>query len=207
MAGFVAATGKTLRIKDVQDSKELAQYHPSLKNNTNWNELINFTAKSALVIPIPYKKKLMGVLQCLNHLSGNGFNKNNLRQARELTVTLGHAMIKLRVEDILSKIQLTTHAIHAAKNTDEVLFELQEPIKELFDIECVTIYEINNAHKQLETKVVVDGKVTEFEIAISKNSIAGFVANSKKPVNILDAYDEGELNGIDPEIKFDKQVR
>ena len=56
LAGFVAATGKTLHIKDVQDSKELAQYHSNLKNNTNWNKLINFTAKSALVIPIPYKK-------------------------------------------------------------------------------------------------------------------------------------------------------
>ena len=173
LAGFVAATGKTLHIKDVQDSKELAQYHPNLKNNTNWNELINFSAKSALVIPIPYKKKLMGILQCLNHLSGDGFSKDNIRQARELNVTLGHAMIKLKVEDILSKIQLTTHAIHAAKNTDEVLFELQEPIKELFDVECVTIYEIGNASKQLESKLVVDGKITEFEIAISKNSIVG----------------------------------
>ena len=206
LAGFVAATGKTLHIKDVQDSKELAQYHPNLKNNTNWNELINFSAKSALVIPIPYKKKLMGVLQCLNHLSGDGFSKDNMRQARELTVTLGHAMIKLKVEDILSKIQLTTHAIHAAKNTDEVLFELQEPIKELFDVECVTIYEIGNAHKQLESKVVVDDKITEVKIAISKNSIVGFVAISKKPVNILDAYDEGELNDINPEIKFDKEM-
>lgn len=206
LAGFVAATGKALNIKDAQDSKELAQYHPSLKNNTNWNESFNLTTNSALVMPIPYKKKLMGVIQCINHKSGNGFSKDNLRQARELAVTLGHAMIKLRVEDVLSKIQITTHAIHAAKNADEVLFELQEPIKELFDVEYVTIYQIGNVHKQLESKVIVGDEIMEVEIAISKNSIAGFVAISKKSINILDVYNEVELKGIDPDIKFDKKL-
>jgi type II secretory ATPase GspE/PulE/Tfp pilus assembly ATPase PilB-like protein/transcriptional regulator with GAF, ATPase, and Fis domain len=206
LAGFVAATGKALNIRNVQDTKELAQYHPDLKNNTNWNEPFNLTTNSALVMPIPYKKKLMGVIQCINHSSDNGFSKNNLRQARELSVTLGHAMIKLRVEDVLSKIQLTTHAIHSAKSADEVLFELQEPIKELFDVECVTIYQIGKVHKQLESKIIVDGAIEEIEIAISKKSIAGFVAISKKPVNILDAYNEGELKEIDPDIRFDKEL-
>jgi type II secretory ATPase GspE/PulE/Tfp pilus assembly ATPase PilB-like protein/GAF domain-containing protein len=206
LAGFVAATGKVLNIKDAQDSKELVQYHPSLKNNTNWDESFNVTTNSALVMPIPYKKKLMGIIQCINHKSGNGFSKNDVRQARELAVTLGHAMIKLRVEDVLSKIQLTTHAIHAARNADEVLFELQEQIKELFDVEYVTIYQIGNIHKQLESKVIVGDEIMEVEIAISKNSIAGFVAISKKSINILDAYNEVELKNIDPDIKFDKKL-
>jgi type II secretory ATPase GspE/PulE/Tfp pilus assembly ATPase PilB-like protein/transcriptional regulator with GAF, ATPase, and Fis domain len=206
LAGFVAATGKALNIKDVQDLKELAQYHPSLKNNTDWNETFNITTNSSLVMPIPYKKKLMGVIQCINHESGNGFSKNNLRQARELAVTLGHAMIKLKVEDILSKIQVTTHAIHAARSTDEVLFELQEPIKELFEVECVTIYEIGNVHKQLKSKVIAGGEITEIEITMSKNSIAGFVAICKKPVKISDVYNEDELKDIDPDIKFDKKL-
>ena len=121
LAGFVAATGKTLNITDVYNAKELKTYHPDLKLDKNWDEKINFKTKSALVVALPYNKRLMGVLECLNYQSGERFDEGLVRQAKDLSTSLGHAMAKLEAEDIESKIPDTTHAIHAAGTIDEIL--------------------------------------------------------------------------------------
>jgi len=46
-------------------------------------------------------------------------------------------------------------------------------------------------------------KLHEIRVPIDNSSIAGYVANTKKAVNISDAYDEKELKTIDPELRFD----
>ena len=203
LAGFVAATGKTLNIEDAYDQKELNKYHPELKLDKSWDKKIPFKTKSALVVALPYNKRLMGVLECLNHESGGKFSDGYARQAKELSTTLGHALVKLEVENIESKIRDTERAIHSAETIDEILLELQQPILQLFDAELITIYAVDEIRNEIYSKAKSGDQINKIRVPISEKSISGCVALTKKPVNISDVYDSEELKSYHPDLKFD----
>ncbi|MBT5349823.1 MAG: GspE/PulE family protein [Nitrospina sp.] len=203
LAGFVAATGKTLNIIDAYDENELKQYHSELKLNKIWDEKIKFKTKSALVVALPFNKRLMGVLECLNHESGESFDEDYVRQAKELSTTLGHALAKLEVEDVESRIQDTAHAIHSAGTIDEILLELQQPILQLFDSKLITIYAVDEIRNEIYSKVKSGNQINEIRVPISEASISGCVAMIKKPANIGDVYNPEEFKSIHPGLKFD----
>lgn len=202
LAGFVAATGKTLNIKDAYDKKELKPYHPELQLDKFWDKKIHFKTKSALVVALPYNKRLMGVLECLNNHNGH-FEPDDARQAKELSTTLGHALVKLEVEEIETKIRDTEHAIHSAGTIDEILLDLQQPILQLFDSGLITIYAVDEIRDEIYSKVKSGDQINEIRVPISTKSISGCVALTKKPLNIIDVYNSEELNNYHPDLKFD----
>jgi type II secretory ATPase GspE/PulE/Tfp pilus assembly ATPase PilB-like protein/GAF domain-containing protein len=203
LAGFVAATGKTLNIIDAYDDSELKQYHSELRLDKVWDEKLQFRTKSALVVALPFNKRLMGVLECLNHESGESFNEDYVRQAKELSTTLGHALAKLEVEDIEARIQDTAHAIHSAGTIDEILLELQQPIMQLFDSKLITIYAVDEIRNEIYSKVKSGDQINEIRVPISGTSISGSVALTKKPANISDVYNPEELKSFHPSLEFD----
>ena len=203
LAGFVAATGKTLNISDAYNKEELIQYHPALELDKNWDQKINFQTKSALLIALPFNKRLMGVLECLNHQSGGRFNQDYVRKARELSTNLGHALAKLEVENIELKLQDTAHAIHSAETIDEILLELQQPILQLFDAELITIYAVDEIKNEIYSKIKSGNQVNEIRVPIAVKSISGCVALTQKPVNISNVYNADELNAFHPDLNFD----
>ncbi len=203
LAGFVAATGKTLNIADAYNQEELIKYHPDLKLDKSWDDRIKFKTKSAMVLALPYNKRLMGVLECLNHQSGESFSSEYIRQAKELSTSLGHALAKLEVEDIEARIQETAHAIHSASTIDEILLELQQPILQLFDAGLITIYAVDEIRNEIYSKFKSGTHVSEIRVPISEKSISGCVALTKNPANISDVYNSDELKSIHPDLKFD----
>ncbi|MZH14131.1 MAG: GAF domain-containing protein, partial [Nitrospinae bacterium] len=203
LAGFVAATGKTLNIENAYDQDELKKIHPDLQLDKSWDEKFDFQTRSALVVALPYNKRLMGVIECINHVSGNGFSDGYIRQAKDLSSTLGHALVKLEVEDLEAKIQATAHAIHSAGTIDEILIELQQPILQLFDAALITIYAIDEIRNEIYSKSKSGNQVNEIRVPISEKSISGCAAHIKKPLNINDVYNAGELKSFHPELKFD----
>jgi type II secretory ATPase GspE/PulE/Tfp pilus assembly ATPase PilB-like protein/GAF domain-containing protein len=203
LAGFVAATGKTLNISDGYDKEELKKIHSDLELDKSWDEKFEFKTQSALVVALPYNKRLMGVIECINHVSGDGFNAGHIRQAKDLSSTLGHALVKLEVEDLETKIQDTAHAIHSAGTIDEILLELQHPILQLFDAGLITIYAVDEIRNEIYSKSKSGDQVNEIRVPISEKSISGCVAQIKKPFNISDVYNADELKTFHPDLKFD----
>ncbi len=203
LAGFVAATGKTLNIVDAYDKEELKKFHSDLQLDTSWDKKFEFKTRSALVVALPYNKRLMGVIECINHESGNGFSDGYIRQAKDLSSTLGHALVKLEVEDLETKIQDTAHAIHSAGTIDEILLELQQPILQLFDAGLITIYAIDEIRNEIYSKSKSGSQVNEIRVPISEKSISGCVALNKKPFNISDVYNADELKNFHPDLMFD----
>lgn len=203
LAGFVAATGKTLNIGNAYDQEELKKFHSDLELDKSWDEKFEFKTRSALVVPLPYNKRLMGVIECINHVSGNGFADGYIRQAKDLSSTLGHALVKLEVEDLETKIQDTAHAIHSAGTIDEILLELQQPILQLFDAGLITIYAVDEIQNEIYSKSKSGNQVNEIRVPISEKSISGCVAQIKKPFNISDVYNADELKSFHPDLKFD----
>jgi len=57
LAGFVAASGRTLNIHDAYDKEELGKIHPEIKMDIKWDEKLGYRTKFCLIeLPCPITK-------------------------------------------------------------------------------------------------------------------------------------------------------
>ncbi|MDD5712720.1 MAG: GAF domain-containing protein, partial [Smithellaceae bacterium] len=115
------------------------------------------------------------------------------RQISELEEKL---LIRKALQDI-------TNRIHAAQNIKQILVDLKDGILNLFNAHSATIYVVDRLRNEVYSMFLAGAQVKEIRVPISNKSIAGYVANMGKSVNIADAYDAAELKRIDPELTFD----
>jgi GAF domain-containing protein len=106
----------------------------------------------------------------------------------------------------ISRTAFIINRIHAAKNLDELFIELKEDLRNLFDVEQLTLYAVDRERRELYSKFLLDpiDGVQEIRVPINENSISGYCARHGKPLNIADAYDEAELAAISPRLSFDR---
>ena len=97
-----------------------------------------------------------------------------------------------------------TNRIHSAKDTNDILLNLQNEILGLFDADRITIYVVDGLKKQIVSRFKTGAEVAEYRVPINNRSISGYCAASCKMVNIINAYDDVELKRINPELEFDK---
>jgi type II secretory ATPase GspE/PulE/Tfp pilus assembly ATPase PilB-like protein len=107
---------------------------------------------------------------------------------------------KLRQRKALVDI---TNRIHAARNIKQILVDLKDGILNLFSAHSITIYVVDWSRNEIFSMLLIGTQVKEIRVPINNRSIAGYVANSGKGVNIADAYDVEELKSIDKELAFD----
>jgi type II secretory ATPase GspE/PulE/Tfp pilus assembly ATPase PilB-like protein len=107
---------------------------------------------------------------------------------------------QLRLRKALQDI---TNRIHAAQNTKQILVDLRDGILNLFDAHSITIYLIDKLRSEIYSMFLVGSRLKEIRVPISNKSIAGYVANTGRSVNIADVYDTRELKSIDKELTFD----
>ncbi len=105
------------------------------------------------------------------------------------------------------RLQAVTNKIHATSNIDEIMLELSQEICSLFDAERLTIYVVSEDKTSIISKVKTGlTSFKDLKLPINEQSIAGFVALSKKLINIKDVYDEKELRTYNPNLNFLKEV-
>ncbi|HWU83626.1 MAG TPA: GspE/PulE family protein, partial [Methylophilaceae bacterium] len=105
------------------------------------------------------------------------------------------------------KLQAVTNKIHATRNIDEIILEVSQDIRALFEAERLTLYVTNDDDTAIVSKVKTGlNEFKELKLAINPQSIAGYVAFNKSILNIADVYDDAELEKISPEIHFLKEV-
>ena len=108
---------------------------------------------------------------------------------------------KLRISKALQDI---TNRIHAAQNIKQILVDLKDGILNLFNAQSITIYVVDKLRNEIYSMFLAGGtELKEIRVPISNKSIAGYVANTGKFVNIGDAYNAAELKAIDNELTFD----
>ncbi len=107
---------------------------------------------------------------------------------------------QLRLRKALQDI---TNRIHSAHNTRQILVDLKDGILNLFDAHSITIYMVDKLKNDIYSMFLVGSQLKEIRVPINNKSIAGYVANTGKPVNIADVYDIEELKGIDQDLAFD----
>jgi type II secretory ATPase GspE/PulE/Tfp pilus assembly ATPase PilB-like protein len=102
------------------------------------------------------------------------------------------------------RLNAITNKIHSAKDTNDILLNLQGEILGLFDADRITIYVVDGIKKQVVSKFKTGDEIAEIRVPIGMESIAGYCAASGRVVTIANAYDEQELRKLNPELTFDK---
>jgi len=95
-----------------------------------------------------------------------------------------------------------TNKIHSAKDTNDILLNLQDEILGIFDAERITIYVVDGIKKQIVSKFKTGNEVNEIRVPINTESISGYCAVSGKVVNVNNAYDKTELKRLNSQLNF-----
>lgn len=97
-----------------------------------------------------------------------------------------------------------TNKIHAAKDTSDILLNLQGEILGLFDADRITIYMVDGIKRQIVSKFKTGNEISEIRVPIGTESIAGYCAASGRMVSIANAYDDAELEKLSSSLTFDR---
>ncbi len=216
LAGYVAGVGKPINLTDAYSEKHLSEIHPQLSKGSTLDTPLNMRTQAIMVLPIPHNKKLIGVVEVVNkRRDGESFSDADFKLAREISPILGSIFFQLEkqygkeplpTEEVLSpeeNLHQISQAIHSAKNIDEILIEFKESILNLFEAQAITIYAVDAQRNEIFSKVKSGDKINEIRVPISPVSIAGWVASHQKSVNIIDVYNEQELQSYHADLKFD----
>jgi len=105
------------------------------------------------------------------------------------------------------QLQAVTNKIHATNNIDEIMLEVSADVCALFNADRLTIYSISEDKQAIVSKVKTGlNSFKDLKLPIAEHSIAGYAAFSKKTINIKDCYDDAELRGINPNLRFLQEV-
>jgi type II secretory ATPase GspE/PulE/Tfp pilus assembly ATPase PilB-like protein len=84
------------------------------------------------------------------------------------------------------------------------LINLKDTILTLFDADRITIYIVDGANKELVSRFKVGEEINEIRVPLANASIAGYCGVSGRTLNIQNAYDDGQLKRLHPELSHDK---
>lgn len=87
---------------------------------------------------------------------------------------------------------------------NEILTTVVKEIRSILNADRCTLYLIDREANELYSKVLQADNLVEIRVPIMKSSLAGYAATTEKILNIVDAYDDDELKGIDAELAFNK---
>jgi len=119
-------------------------------------------------------------------------------EATNIQITQLEEKLNLR-----KQLQDITNLINAAQNLKQILVDMRDDILNLFDAHSITIYVTNRQRNEIYSMFLAGSELKQIRLPINNKSIAGYVANNKKAVNISDAYRGEELHNIDKELNFD----
>jgi type II secretory ATPase GspE/PulE/Tfp pilus assembly ATPase PilB-like protein/transcriptional regulator with GAF, ATPase, and Fis domain len=198
LAGYVAGTGNSLNIANVQDREELAQYHPHLHHEAKWDSILEFVSKSMLVVPIPYKQNLIGILEVINKDFNTAFSDVDLKTVQEIAPALGLVLVRY-YNDALK----TNKQIEPATETNEFDDSSQETEidDETFSSEGITEtpYEPDESHEIGDSPIEATDKDQSLQDAsIDIDDPQNIVANSSTTADEQIDYLEN------PELKLEK---
>lgn len=93
--------------------------------------------------------------------------------------------------------------ISGANSMEELLTGAPARLLELFAAERVTLFAIDTKNRHLYSVGKTGGEFKEIRVGVDGSSLAGFVGVTKKPINVANVYEAGELKKIHPQLAFD----
>ena len=109
--------------------------------------------------------------------------------------------------NFLKSLQEITNKIHATDNVQQIMLDLSDAIRDQFKAEHMTLYAVTESKLEIQTTVKTGLKsFKDFSLPIAGSSIAGYVALTKKIINIRNVYDTEELAQYTPKLEFRSKV-
>lgn len=95
--------------------------------------------------------------------------------------------------------------IHAASSPNAIMVGLRNKILKVYDVEMATIFLVDAKRNLLVSWVLLPGDaLSKIRMAVNKESIVGYVAETRQTLNINNVYDREELRRISPKLTFDR---
>ena len=105
------------------------------------------------------------------------------------------------------QLQRVTTRIHDTENVEQIMLESSGDICRLFNADRLTLYAVNEDRSAIVAKVKTGLNTSkDLKLAVSVQSIAGYVAMSRQLLNIADVYDAKALQKFHPELSFLNEV-
>lgn len=216
LVGYVAATGKPLNICDVHSKEELEKYHKNLRHDDSLDALLKINTHSKMLIPLPYKNKLVGIMEIINKTDGKPFPESDFIKAKAISLIIGLALVKIaerkknsdlasnKPGDVENELNILLQTISSAKQPVELFSGLQQSLKDLFDAAGVIIFGIDRNKSEIFSEINWNESGQEIRLPIDPSSIAGFSASQGKLFNIKDVNDTQELSKYSTDLKFNE---
>jgi type II secretory ATPase GspE/PulE/Tfp pilus assembly ATPase PilB-like protein len=105
------------------------------------------------------------------------------------------------------QLQQVTTRVHATEDIDELMLDASEDICKLLNADRLTLYALTEDKQSIISKIKTGlNTAKDLKLPIGVQSIAGYVAMSRQPINIADVYDDESLKRIHPQLSFLKEV-
>jgi type II secretory ATPase GspE/PulE/Tfp pilus assembly ATPase PilB-like protein len=105
------------------------------------------------------------------------------------------------------QLQKVTTRIHETENIDQLMLDASEDICKLLNADRLTLYATSDDGSAIVSKIKTGLNVAkDLKLPIGVQSIAGYVAMAREPVNIADVYEEAALKHIHPSLSFLQEV-
>ncbi len=105
------------------------------------------------------------------------------------------------------QLHQVTARIHETENLDQIMLEASQDICKLLNADRLTLYAVNEDGTAIVSKIKTGlNSSRDLKLPISPQSLAGYVAFSKKALNLADVYDDESLKKIHPSLNFLKEV-
>ena len=221
LEGYVAATGKPINIQDVHSSDELLKYHKDLKYDDSRDAHFNVKTRSMMLIPLPHKNRLTGVLEIINKKDGKPFSENDFIRAKAVSLVIGLALVKIEERerkngkppkkeidlqeiDREDKMNQLSQAIQAVRNSDEIFSELQKSLIETFDASDVNMFAVDADAREVYSKISWNMTHQEIRLPVDPSTIPGLAAKNNLLLNINDVNDPDELKKYHQDLQFNE---
>jgi len=105
------------------------------------------------------------------------------------------------------QLHQVTARIHDTENVEQIMLETSQDICKLLNADRLTLYAVNEDNTAIVSKIKTGlNSSRDLKLPISPQSLAGYVAYSKKALNLPDVYDDEALKRIHPSLTFLKEV-
>lgn len=105
------------------------------------------------------------------------------------------------------QLHQVTARIHDTENIEQIMLETSKDICKLLNADRLTLYAVSPDGTSIISKVKTGLNTTsDLKLPISPQSIAGYAAFSRAPLNLSDVYDDAALKQIHPSLSFLKLV-
>jgi hypothetical protein len=143
IAGWVAWTGRTIRIDDVYDAGELKSIDQELAFTSEVDRVTGYRTKQMLAAPLLRQNtnELLGVIQLLNNRSGNGFTSTAEKGLDELCETLAIAFTQRMKPAMITRSKYDSLIADAVLAAPEMELAVRSARRKNQDIEDVLIDE------------------------------------------------------------------